>query len=301
MKEDLLIYSDESGLNERYRSLCAVSGKENDLDALRQCLFKILQSKNITELKFNEISGHVPKIECCKDFLCVAIDFASRNKIRIDVLIWDIEDSRHKLRGRDDKENLERMYFHLLKHVVESWGIFDFKFFPDEHSEFDYRKIANYLNLTKYPRQKPGDIPLLFRGERINFKVKEVKPQNSQREPLIQIADIFAGFGRFSIQKSAEYTKWRSNSRKNENQDWLFSSDDMLEDPKENKTLNQRFELIDFLSKKCKEKNISVSIKSNDYLKTYDSALQINFWHYEPQGEYDKAPTRKKGTNEDKR
>ena len=54
------------------------------------------------------------------------VDFAIKavleKSIRIDSLMWDIDDSRHKISGRDDTANLCRMYHHLLRNVfLERW------------------------------------------------------------------------------------------------------------------------------------------------------------------------------------
>ncbi|MGC9001197.1 DUF3800 domain-containing protein, partial [Caldisericum sp.] len=184
------IYTDESASESgRFRAICAISGLSNNLEKLKEELKSKINLYGLSELKFAEVKTHQPKVNCAKDFISVAVDYASRREIRIDVIIWDLHDSRHSIQGRDDKENLERMYFHLLRNVVERWGIFICRFYPDEHSEYDYQEIIDYLNATKYPRKEPG-ILKFFEDVRIRFSFKEVIPQRSEEQPLIQLADL---------------------------------------------------------------------------------------------------------------
>lgn len=37
----------------------------------------------------------------------------------MDTIIWDTYDSRHKIQGRDDIVNYERMFFHLLSNTMK--------------------------------------------------------------------------------------------------------------------------------------------------------------------------------------
>ena len=283
------IFSDESS-GSRFRALCSVSLLDADLEKIQVDFQKILSKYDFKEVKFNELRTHKPKLDCAREFIEIAIDFASKNKLRIDVLIWDIQDSRHNIVGRDDKENLERMYYHLLRTVIEAWKIFKIDWYPDEHLEYDYKKIADFIDLTKFPRTKPLIIKM-FEEQKINLEVASLQPQKSEDQPLIQLADLFAGLARFSRENSDNYIKW-TKYLENKKMPSLFNLESEEEEQKQ--TLINRFELIELIATKCKEKRISVSINTNKYLKTYDKKIPINFWHYEPKGEYDKAPTKKK-------
>ncbi len=286
----LEIYSDESASESgRYRSLCAVSGLTIDIKALGKVLNNILQSNSVSELKFNEVRTHSSKIKCAKDFILKAVEYASKRKIRIYIIIWDLHDSRHSIQGRDDKENLERLYFHLLRNIVERWGIFNCGFYPDENSEYNYQEIIDYLNATKYPRIEPG-ILKFFKDVRIRFNFKEVIPQRSEEQPLIQLADLFAGIACFSRENADEFKSYKKK-KESETQSSLFLD---AQDENIRKTFINRFELVELIKDECKKYGISISLNTNNFLKTFDPSQPINFWHYEPQGEYDKAPTRKK-------
>ena len=283
------IFTDES-FGDRFKSLCSVSLPNVKSKEIQDIFRSILTKYNVSEIKFNELRTHKLKIECAKKFIEEAINLASLNQLRIDVIIWDIQDARHNIVGRNDKENLERMYYHLLKNVIDAWKIFKINWYPDEHSEYEYEKVADFINLTKYPKIKPQLIKM-FEEQRINLNVENLTKQNSKEQPLIQLADLFAGLGRFSREKSDEYRQW-IRYRENKKMPSLFNLESVEEE--HNKTLINRFELIELIATKCKEKGISVSINTNKYLKTYNRKLPINFWHYKPQGEYDKAPTKRK-------
>ena len=280
------IYSDESG-GRRFKFLSAISGLKSDLDDLSDHLKSILLSNDVKEIKFDGVRTHLPKIKTAKKFFEVAVEFAVNGKIRVDIIIWDLQDSRHSVLGRDDKENLERMYYHLLKNITIRWKIFSCNFYPDEHSEYDYQKIIDYLNRTKYPREEPN-ILKLFREKRIKFNFKEVVPQQSHNQPLIQLADLFAGFGCFSREKAVEFGKWKKQ-KENRNLTLFPLEETTFE---EKKALINRFEILLFIKDLCERNGLKVSLNTNNYLKTYKGDLPINFWHYEPQGDYDKAPTK---------
>lgn len=288
----LSIYTDESGIKETFRSLCAVSGLFQEMNNLRKKLDEYLRTHSISELKFKEIKKDLRKFRCAEDFIKTSIEFAAAKKIRIDVLIWNIQDSRHNVIGRDDKKNLERMYFHLLRNVVETWKIFNCEFYPDENSEYDYIKISEYLNKTTFPRKIPYLLKL-FIDEKIRISIIKVVQQKSNDEPLIQLADLYAGLGRFSIENKVHFKKWKIEKERNPNQLQIFDLEKQSNST-DNNIINQRFELINLIAETCKKWNISISINTNGYLKTYDKSLPINFWHYEPQSKYDKAPKRDK-------
>lgn len=289
-KKVIEIHTDESASG-RFKSICAISGFNDRLVELENKLKEKLNFYNLSELKFTDVRTHKPKIECAKDFISIAVDYASKQKIRIEVIIWDLYDSRHSVPGRDDKGNLERMYFHLLRNIAEKWKVFNCKFYPDEHSEYEYQKIIRYLNKTKVPRRKEPYILALFREESIPFNFIEVKQQKSEKQPLIQLADIFAGFACFSREKSDEFKIYK-NQKENKKQPSLFTENiDKTELELKKANLN-RFQIIEFIKESFERKGISVSLNKNNYLKTFDPAIPVNFWHYEPQGDYDKAPTK---------
>ncbi len=299
-KENILtIYTDESTSDgKRFKSICAVSGLMQSLSKLSKNLKEKLVSNGISsELKFSEVTRDRRKINCVKDFISIAIDYASREEIRIDTITWDLKDSRHSIRGRDDKENLERMYFHLLRNIVENWKIFHCIFCPDEHSEYEYSRIIEYLNNTKFPRNEPH-IFKLFKEEKIEFNFIDVKKQKSEEQTLIQLADIFAGFVCFSREKSDEFKDYEKQKEHKEHKEQpllSFPETDRKNEAEFKKAILNRFQIIEYIKELCENNRLSVSLRTDNYLKTFHCKTPINFWHYKPQGDYDKAPTKHKG------
>ena len=53
-----------------------------------------------------------------------------------------------------------------------------------------------------------------------------------------------------------------------------------------------RFRVISQLYWKCKVRKLGVSLRELGYLRTYEPAIPINFWHCEPQHRSDRAPAR---------
>lgn len=285
------IYSDESSSeNKRYQSICCISGNCDALTKLTNSLINVLKSKTEAELKFSKIRTHKSKIEAGEKFIELAVEYAALRNIRIDILTYDLQDSRHTVYGRDDIKNLEIMYYKLLRHCCEKWNKYSWEFYPDENSAYNWKEIKDYLNSTKLPRKEVGLLKL-FLDEKINLNFTKVEQKESNKEPLIQLADLFAGFAWFSILYSEECLKFISKEE-NKNQGFLF--DDLEDETVDlNKTKVNRFLLIKKLNDLCKTRKLGVSLKTKKRLHTPDPNNPINFWIYEPQGEYDKAPIRK--------
>ena len=70
----------------------------------------------------------------------------------------------------------------------------------------------------------------------------------------------------------------------------LFLNDDPV---MSNREIN-RFELLNYFNNCCKKEKLGVSLDSFCCLCTRNPKYPINFWHYEPQHEQDKAPTKAK-------
>lgn len=291
-KEIYQIYSDESNNeNRRLTSICTISGHYQDLNGLRNLLCEILKKFKIKEAKFSEIKTHRPKIESAQEFVKVAVEFASNGKIRIDILTFDRQDSRHNVIGRDDTKNLEIMYYKLIRHCCERWKKHDWEFYPDENSAYNWEKIKTYLNSTKSPRREIGLLQL-FREKISNLNFTKVEQKCSHDEPLIQLADIFAGCACFSIIYGVECL---SLIHKEENKNLGFLFDDLENETENfNKTKINRSILVKKFNDLCKKHRLGVSLKTQKHLWTPNPENPINFWIYKPQSEYDKAPTRKK-------
>jgi len=298
------IYSDESGFpSERFQSIAVVTGDINSCNELRTELKKILDKYELSELKWSSLNAHKPKLCLAKEFIDISLYYAIQKKIRIDILYWDIQDSRHQIQGRDDIGNLERMYYKAIRHAINMWAqkeaVWDI--YPDELSYIKWNEIADYLNKTKLGKKvknKPVLLSLFEDMEGSAFiKIREVVPQKSHEEPIVQLADLYAGIARFSKEKGEEYFKWLCNEER-KNQLMLFDVEDENNLNTSNKTL-ARFNILRKLNETCKNYKMRVSLRTYKYLVTKDAKKPINFWFYIPQHEEDKAPIKRRSDKDE--
>lgn len=105
---------------------------------------------------------------------------------------------------------------------------------------------------------------------------------------MCQLADLFSGMAAYTRSKSE---LMRVMLEKANNTESLFP--ELEQDlPKPSTNDKERFFVIQYFYKKCRSKKLGISLKSEGFLRTYDPANPINFWHYIPQHENDKAPTK---------
>jgi len=287
-------YGDESGFHtQRYQSVAVVSGAGDDVRPLRDELAQHLSSNQLTELKFAAIKGDSRRTACARAFLQTAVDFASMGRLRVDVLTWDIKDSRHRIQGRDDIACLERMYYHVLEKAARRWGQLEWEFHPDHRSGVDFDEIGRYLSLTSAHRQSRRRPRLLslFHETRKTFEFSLVRPVMSHQEPLVQLADVFAGLACFSIREGTECLRWLAQ-RSEENAPLPLDGLDSATATVSRSSL-PRYELIAQLRQLGRRHRLGISFAEKRRLWTPRPTRPISFWHYEPQSELDRAPLRR--------
>jgi len=287
-------FVDESNWNTgRFRALGAVSLKTDAYTILSGKISKLLEESNVIELKWSKVTDAKYRFAAEKVNNLV-IEQAVVGSLRVDVLSWDIEDKRHGIKGRDDIENLHRMYHHLLKNIMKDrWeddAVWHLK--PDEHTALRFEDIHYFLEI-KETGVAIEDVSLFSsnpkRYWRKYYNIIGFEPVTSEKEVLVQIADIFAGMVCFS---RACYEKYKNWERSNSQQQTLFEYEKKTDQL--SKSEKTRFELLKKFNEKCKCRRLGVSLDSCNGLKTFDPSKPINFWWYEPQGDYDKAPTKQR-------
>jgi|Deesub1362A_J573_1020465.scaffolds.fasta_scaffold00174_15 hypothetical protein len=287
-------YSDESGtFTERFQAIAVVTGQDIVLSQLTNHLKRILADKRIPEVKFALIRTHRPIIEAAQEFVqCFVKEFASKAKARVDVLVWDVQDSRHAVQGRDDAANLERMYYKVLTHAARRWNQAEWNFYPDENSQIRWHELAQVLDRTRLSGYQANSL-LLLENERVGqlLQIRNTEPRNSVREPLIQLADLFAGMGCFTRREGENCVKWLDSRC---NKDQLRFANFFCEEPTDEtiKTKQNRFQLVGEFKVLCDQYGMGVSLREKRYLCTFNPTYPINFWNYEPQHELDQAPKR---------
>ncbi|MFC1957173.1 DUF3800 domain-containing protein [Chloroflexota bacterium] len=286
-------YSDESGIfDHRFQSIAVVSGKEELLEELRNRLQQEIDNRQILEVKFSEITGYnSPIAEAARQFIKIAVkDFASNKKIRIDILSWDILDSRHAVPSRDDFANLGRMYYHLLIHTAKQWNQSHWNLYPDNNPKVDWKETAKYLNVTSLYRPDLQQPELVEVPKYEELQFGRIQQVDSIKEPLVQLADLFAGMARYSNEDGRQCVQWLSSqvSKWQLKFKYLCPRNNMKD--KDTRKRVCLYQLIGKLYRLCGQYKLYVSINEKECLWTRICTKPINFWTYKPQGNYDKAP-----------
>lgn len=286
-----IAFADEKGYNiGRYRGISLVSIESRHVDSCRKDLNRLLCESDVREFKWEKLGSARERFAAIK-LLDFAIEKINNQIMRIDTLTWDTEDSRHKVIGRDDIANLQRMYYRLFKDVLcnkwpdgNTWLLC-----PDENTALEWNRVRDFLGYASSKTEIRRD--LLTHGKFIlrlkrEFKIEDIKPCESHEEPLVQLADLCAGLAVYSRTSYDRYENWLA---KNSDQGTLFRNE-KASSIKLSKSDQERCLVLAEFNKKCKNKKLGVSLKRERGLKTFDHSKPINFWWYEPQHEDDKAP-----------
>jgi hypothetical protein len=284
--ERFIVVSDESGVDgsNRFQSLAFVSGPERVMVEFNKICKRILGDHGVSELKWNEIAaGHKNRAarEAIKEFF-------KHKDLKVLVLCWDTQDSRHNVCKRDDIENFHRMIYHGLRRNADWLGPKEWHWFPDQRTNLNAEIVATYLNVTRENKLDKTTIPLidLYRDLH-NFK--SVRQKCSKVVPVIGVADLFAGVVRESALSGGAMVKALANLHNQANQS-LFA-DDFSHDlgSKGEKARAEFGAYIHYLGAGGQH---GISLRSEGKLITKNNEGRFFFWHYEPQGEYDKAPVK---------
>ncbi|GIV88749.1 MAG: hypothetical protein KatS3mg055_1267 [Chloroflexus sp.] len=285
-----IAYADESYYTkERYRSIAVVTFAAEHHDPIKRSFKECILSSGLKEFKWTKLRQARERFAALK-IINTAIGLAVGKKLRIDVLIWDTQDDRHRIRGRDDIANLERMYYHLFKNVLQRRWPSESKWylFPDENSALDWATVQDYLDSAGLTVSDSTNLfdqrPFSIRVSR-DFQIMHIQEVTSASEPICQVADLFAGIGAYSYLAYSRYTDWLSTE-----QDRLSVGLDV--NVKLSNSECERFLVIKYLNECCKHHKLRVGFSSSRGFRTYDPRFPVNFWLYAPQHSDDKAPVK---------
>jgi hypothetical protein len=285
-----LAFSDESCYNEkRFRSLSMVTIEKSLKEKIESFIQKIYTESNVSILEWKEIEIAKDRL-CAKKVLDYLFPFLLQGNMKIDIIIWDIEDTRHKINKRDDIENLKRMYYHLMRNTFKNrWNdSHKWMIIPDEFTAFDWSSIQNIISTQQYQYEfidedlftDNNGFPFILKN---CFHIYDLQEGKSKEEIFLQIADLFAGMGAFSHKNYDKYGVWllEKDSLFLVNTDKVYSKRDI-----------ERFHVIHHFDNLCKKNKLQVSLKTEKGFVSKNIDKPINFWKYEPQHELDKAPVR---------
>lgn len=292
IRQKHLIFSDESGWEgtNRFGSLAKVSGTYEHTKELNSTLKDVLKKYNKSEIKFKAVDGHTTK-KIAIEFLDIGFEFLRYAKIKVHVLVWDKHDSRHAVPNRCDIENMKRMYYHNMKVVLKDWNVnTEWEFYPDEFTQINWHDdIVKYIENTNFKPNNKFQLELFEVFNGMSFPtIRNTKELVSTAYPIIQLADLYAGLIRTSRKESECFNQFYQN-KKNGLQMSLFGVEPQL---KISNSLRPKFEVMCHFKEVSDKYKFGINFSDCKYFKTFHSHNNINIWHYIPQGEHDKAPTK---------
>jgi hypothetical protein len=286
-------FSDESHYTHgRYRGVAMVSLAAPDHARFSEELAVILNGCGLKEFKWTDLSSAQHRFAALKMIEWVFPKLLQQS-IRIDVLIWDTSDSRHKIEGRDDLANLSRMYYHLFKNVLrERWPNESlWMIYPDENSAINWMEIDSFLSYAGMTVEMQRHLSETNKWKlriKTEFSIHRILPCRSHEHVFVQLADLVVGLAIYSRTHYVRYEQWHNNSGGQSCFEFKSESEIQL-----SRSDRERCKVLGDLDQRCKESKLGVSLKSFKGLRSPKAISALNFWWYEPQIEADKAPTTK--------
>ncbi len=281
-----LIFSDESGCGEdRYEAIGTLSGLSGAIGNLRTELQEILNTNRLSDCEYKDIrGGH--KLKVATAYLDILNKYVLSSQIKVMVLVWDKQDSRHKVSRRDDIANTSIMYYRALKSTKRQWKdiTIDSEFYPDELTKLDFNQIMGFIERTKIRDQ--AQFNTLFGKEFIStFPVITSHQEcQSKNEPIIQLIDIITGLVRISYEDDVKYNNWLLNES---GQIDLFSNQEQ-EFTTPGKTA--KYQLLSRFDGLLKGNSLQVARRSTNGFHSHRPSCGYFFWKYNPQHINDRAP-----------
>jgi hypothetical protein len=156
----------------------------------------------------------------------------------------------------------------------------------------DWSAVRDFLD-HKSTRRKPATDLFTPHGFAYaitqEFRISEVMPFSSSTEPLVQLADLFAGLGVYSRTRFRHFEQWQSERA---GQLLLVENDPNLRLAISGAD-RERCQVLADLDRRCKSHRLGVSLRSKRGLRTLNPKNPVNFWWYQPQTQTDKAPARR--------
>jgi hypothetical protein len=284
-------FSDESYSQQGFKSIAAFSLKADNLEQVNLRLKKIFEESKVEEFKWQKLKDAKYRF-CAQKLVDIVWEFIETYDARIDVITWDINDSRHRIKHRDDSANYERMFYHLHSSALKRRPkLSTWKIYPDEGVGVNWNVVAQCLHANGQKREQIN-LPLFTTTffDDVHYKIVDFKEIESHEEPCCQIADLFAGMGIFSRTHYDLYDLYEKSNDFTKPVLPLFPQ----EEPEITKAEKERLPILQYFNQGCKERKLGVSLKSKRCLHTPDPKNPINFWNYTPQHDRDKAPTKSK-------
>lgn len=244
-------YTDETWHNiGRYRGLGMVSLRSEDAGVLGAAVRGLLAGSGVGECKWEKVRSARTRFAAEK-VVDWAIDEARAGRLRVDVVAWDTEERSRAGRGEPHGTTLRRMYAHLLGAILPArWpGAASWRVVPDEQGAIPWERLR-------------GGLP----------HVAEIAPGRSDAEPLIQVADLFAGLGVYSRGGYDTYERWLCLPPGER------AAPIRLAELGLSASERERCLLLDGFYTRCVALGLGVSLRTHRGLRTYGADRPLCFW-----------------------
>ena len=241
-----LAFCDETRYNVgRVRGLGMVSAPVSEMARLEGELRALLDASNVAECKWEKVRSARAAFAAAK-LLRWGLDRAQEGLLRVDTLTWQAESDTQRAAALPYRARLRQMYARLLGVILpRRWPVgVRFAVVPDEQGLLAWDALAAALP-----------------------HVTRIVPCRSQDQPLVQLADLFAGLAAYSRDRYTTYDRWLSQPPAARSTTAELSAADRV-----------RCHLLDDFFTECKYRHLGVSLRTNWGLRTYDAAVPLGFW-----------------------
>jgi hypothetical protein len=250
-----VIYSDESSYNYgAVRGVGAVSLRVDDTERLGDELTVLIRESGMRELKWEKVRTARGAFAAQKA-LTWALDHALDGELWIETLTWEVTSAAASRARKSTLTQLHSAYTALLSSAIarhpergessQSWRIV-----PDEQSAIPWRRIQVALPQTA-----------------------TIMPARSEPQPLIQLADVFAGLAVFSRAAYDAYERWLCVRGRDQDAHATTSSEGVYG------SQAYRFVLLDEFYTACVRRLPGISLQTRRGLYTWraDAPIQFRF------------------------
>jgi hypothetical protein len=250
-----VIYSDESSYNYgAVRGVGAVSLRGDDAARLSAELASLLRASSVRELKWEKVRTARGAFAARKA-LTWALDHALGGELWIETLTWEVTSAAASRARRPTLTQLRSAYTTLLRSVMarhpergatpQSWRIV-----PDEQTAVPWTRIQEALPQTA-----------------------SIMPARSESQPLIQLADVFAGLAVFSRAAYDAYERWLCVRGRDQDTQATIASEGAYG------SQAYRFVLLDEFYTACVRRLHGISLQTRRGLYTWrtDTPIQFRF------------------------
>jgi len=282
-----LAFSDEHNYDSgsgRFGSIALITMKKESYKTVSSSITNTITEAGVTrtEFKWAETKRANHKKAAIK-LVDLSVELALNAHVRIDVILWDYQDARHNIKDRDNIKNFHIMYYHLLTNTLHKfWSDGSiWILYPDETSFVNWGDVQSFSNIKSVKRTK-GTLFQLSEALK-SYHVRQIKQVESEKSPVSQLADLFAGLIPYSRHCYDKYEAIRIGKEGRalfETKEVKFARLDI-----------KRYEIITQLLKQKEKQKLGISFASSKGFRSLNPSKEfpINFWWYEPQHEKDKA------------